>query len=153
MMQINIRTFDVEDAEAVSRLIRKNLVEVNSRDYDGAVIDYMCRLFSPAYLRELTAGRVMFVAEVNGVVSGTVGLEGDEVCALYVAPDAHGQGIGERLMRHAEEVALERNIHVLHLSASLTAVGFYEKMGYVAREREESEYFGPAYIMTKLIEN
>lgn len=153
MMQTIIRLFDERDAEAVSRLIRDNLLHVNSRDYDASVIDYMCRMFTPSYLREITATRTMFVAEINGQVVGTVGLEGDEVCALYVSPGEHGQRIGERLLRHVEDVALERNIHWLQLSASLTAVRFYEKIGYVAREREESEHFGPAYIMTKLIES
>ena len=47
--------------------------------------------------------------------------------------------------------ALSRHVHLLHLSASLTAVGFYEKMGYRSQEKEESELFGPAYIMTKLL--
>ena len=151
MMQTIIRLFDERDAEAVSRLIRDNLLHVNSRDYDASVIDYMCRMFTPSYLRETAVTRTMFVAEINGQVVGTVGLEGDEVCALNVSPGEHGQRIGERLLPHVEDVALERNIHWLQLSASLTAVRFYEKMGYVAREREESEYFGPAYIMTKLI--
>lgn len=41
MMQTIIRLFDERDAEAVSRLIRDNLLHVNSRDYDASVIDYM----------------------------------------------------------------------------------------------------------------
>ncbi len=151
MTDIIIREFDERDAETVSRLIRNNLVFVNSRDYEPSVIDYMCNLFTPAYLREISATRTMFVAEENGVVVGTVGLEGDEVCALYVDPAAHGRRIGERLLRRIEEFAWSHHIHFLHLSASLTAVGFYEKMGYRSKEREESEFFGPAYIMTKLL--
>ena len=62
-------------------MIRNNLTFVNSRDYEPAVIDYMCRLFTPDYLCEISVTRTMFVAEENGKVVGTVGLEGDEVCA------------------------------------------------------------------------
>ena len=133
MIDIIIREFDERDAETVSRLIRNNLTFVNSRDY------------------EISATRTMFVAEENGKVVGTVGLEGDEVCALYVDPDVHGRRVGERLLQRIEDFALSRHVHLLHLSASLTAVGFYEKMGYRSQEREESELFGPAYIMTKLL--
>lgn len=146
---ILVREFDERDAEAVSRLIRDNLIEVNSRDYDGKVIDYMCDLFSPAYLREIARERAVLVAEVNGRVLGVVSLNGDEICTLYVSPEAHGQRIGGRLLHEIEDVALSRHLHVVYLSASLTAVRFYEKMGYVSLEREESEYFGPAWIMNK----
>ena len=66
-------------------------------------------------------------------------------------PDVHGRRVGERLLQRIEDFALSRHVHLLHLSASLTAVGFYEKMGYRSQEREESELFGPAYIMTKLL--
>lgn len=146
---ILVREFDERDAEAVSRLIRDNLIEVNSRDYDGKVIDYMYDLFSPAYLRKIARERAVLVAEVNGRVLGVVSLNGDEICTLYVSPEAHGQRIGERLLHEIEDVALSRHLHVVYLSASLTAVRFYEKMGYVSFEREESEYFGPAWIMNK----
>lgn len=78
MIDIIIREFDERDAETVSRLIRNNLTFVNSRDYEPAVIDYMCRLFTPDYLCGISATRTMFVAEENGKVVGTVGLEGDE---------------------------------------------------------------------------
>ena len=151
MIDIIIREFDERDAETVSRLIRNNLTFVNSRDYEPAVIDYMCRLFTPDFLCEISATRTMFVAEENGKVVGTVGLEGDEVCALYVDPDVHGRRVGERLLQRIEDFALSRHVHLLHLSASLTAVGFYEKMGYRSQEKEESELFGHAYIMTKLL--
>ena len=75
MIDIIIREFDERDAETVSRLIRNNLTFVNSRDYEPAVIDYMCRLFTPDYLCGISATRTMFVAEENGKVVGTVGLE------------------------------------------------------------------------------
>ena len=116
MIDIIIREFDERDAETVSRLIRNNLTFVNSRDYEPAVIDYLCGI---------SATRTMFVAEENGKVVGTVGLEGDEVCALYVDPDVHGRRVGERLLQRVEDFALSRHVHLLHLSASLTAVGFY----------------------------
>ena len=151
MIDIIIREFDARDAEAVSRLIRSNLTFVNSRDYESSVINYMCGLFTPDYLRGLSSIRRMFVAEENGKVIGTVGLERDEVCALYVDPEVHGQRVGERLLQCIEDFALGRHVHVLHLSASLTAVGFYEKMGYRSKGKEESELFGPAYTMIKLL--
>ena len=61
MIDIIIREFDERDAETVSRLIRNNLTFVNSRDYEPAVIDYMCRLFTPDYLCGISATRTMFV--------------------------------------------------------------------------------------------
>lgn len=146
-----IRGFETRDAEAVSRVIHDNLIRVNSRDYESSVIDYMCQLFTPVYLQELSVIRDIFVAEERLQVVGTIGLNGDEVCALYVAPDLHGCRIGEGLLCRVEEVAETRGISVLHLSASLTAVRFYEKKGYRMGEKVYSEQFGPAFIMTKEI--
>lgn len=71
---------------------------MNSRDYDEKVIDYMCDLFSPAYLREIARERVILVAEVNGRVLGVVSLNGDEISTLYVSPGAHGQRIGRAVI-------------------------------------------------------
>lgn len=140
MIDIIIREFDERDAETVSRLIRNNLTFVNSRDYEPAVIDYMCRLFTPDYLCEISATRTMFVAEENGKVVGTVGLEGDEVCALYVDPDVHGRRVGERLLQRIEDFALSRHVHLLHLSPASRQSVFTKKWGIAPKRRRNPNF-------------
>lgn len=49
----------------------------------------------------------------------------------------------------AEKYAKVSGIKKLHLSASLTAKIFYEKMGYQHLALEDDENFGKAYLMEK----
>ena len=53
-------------------------------------------------------------------------------------------------MNHLEEVARKQNIHCLSVSSSITAEGFYRRLGYNALR---SEYYGEerTIIMQKII--
>jgi putative acetyltransferase len=72
----------------------------------------------------------MWVAERDGAVAAFASLCGDQVNAVYVHPDHARRGIGTRLLRKAEEVATAQGVSRLLLSASLTAVPFYQANGY-----------------------
>lgn len=53
-----------------------------------------------------------------------------EVRAVYVHGDHAGEGVGRALLARLEAAARERGLEALSLSASLNAVGFYERHGY-----------------------
>lgn len=80
-----------------------------------------------------------FVAEDEGVIVGfgVLNQEVAEVEAVYVSPEAGRRGIGLELLRKLEERASDLGIRELRLNASLNAVPFYEKAGYVAQERSK----------------
>lgn len=52
--------------------------------------------------------------------------------AVFVAPDAQERGIGRALMAAVERAAEEADVARLTLQSSLTAVGFYDRLGYRA---------------------
>jgi GNAT superfamily N-acetyltransferase len=133
-----IRPFDAAaDAEAVSAVARRCLREVNARDYPPAVIERLCESFSPAGFAARAARRDMFVLETPaGAVAGTVALDGAQLRSLFVDPDLHGRGFGRALTEHVEALAAERGLAWLELGASLYAVGFYARLGYVEAGRE-----------------
>ena len=60
-----------------------------------------------------------------------------EVEAVYVSPLAGRRGIGLELLRKLEERANTLGLKILRLNASLNAVQFYEKAGFVAQERSK----------------
>ena len=62
---------------------------------------------------------------------GTASLQGSVVRTVFVDPDHQGKGIGARLMDVVESFARANAIRRLSLNSSLTAHGFYEKLGYV----------------------
>ena len=51
--------------------------------------------------------------------------------ATYVAPGATGQGIGRALLAALEQRARAHRLSQLHLHATLNAVPFYTKLGFV----------------------
>lgn len=139
MPTMTIGPFQPEQAAAVSALICRNLMEVNIRDYSRAEMQAVAAGYTPEKVLGMSRKRTMLVAEQAGRLVGTAALEPDwsgeagafYVLSVFVLPEAHGQGVGRALMQALEDWARAHGGCKLGLSASLTAVAFYEKLGYV----------------------
>jgi GNAT superfamily N-acetyltransferase len=119
------------DAEEISRVIVRTLHETNGRDYPAHVITAVAENFSPERVAENLTTRKTFVAIVDGVVVGTASLDGRVVRSVYVDPAYQGKGIGARLMGVLEGLAREQAAFTLSVPSSITAEGFYRKLGFV----------------------
>ncbi|MER7768884.1 GNAT family N-acetyltransferase [Kitasatospora sp. NPDC096140] len=83
----------------------------------------------------LGTGRLIFgeqARELTGGVEGRVLLG-----RLAVLPVARGTGLGAELVRAIEAAGAERGASQVELHAQVQALGFYERLGYVAE--------GPVY--------
>ena len=94
---------------------------------------------TPESYEELIRTREFFVAEMDDVIVGfgVLNQRSAEVEAIYVSPGAGRRGIGLEVLRKLEERASSLGLEMLRLNASLNAVQFYEKAGYVAQERSK----------------
>jgi len=128
---IEIRRATEGDADAISRIIVRALRETNAKDYPPEVISALVLNFAPERVALLIANRQVYTAIVEGIVIGTASLQGSVVRTVFVDPDHQGKGIGTRLMDAVEGFARANSITRLRLNSSLTAHGFYEKLGYV----------------------
>jgi GNAT superfamily N-acetyltransferase len=144
-----IRRFSANDAEQVSALIRNTLLVSNTKDYDYEVVQNLQRVFSAQNLRSLTLRREVFVYEHEGEISGTISLEGNTIYSFFIAPDKQRLGIGADLLSYAEDRVREEGYAVILIAASLTAVGFYEKHGYIATGTGGDSTFGRTINMRK----
>ncbi len=88
------------------------------------------------------ADGLFFVAEAEGRLVGTVmaGYDGHRgwIYSLAVDPVFRKQGIGRRLLRHAETSLLERGCVKINLQiadGNEGVIGFYEKTGYKVEPR------------------
>ena len=90
----------------------------------------------PESYEELIGTREFFVAEMDDVIVGfgVLNQASAEVEAIYVNPGAGRRGIGLDVLRKLEERARSLKLEILRLNASLNAVQFYEKAGYIAQE-------------------
>ena len=150
-LKYNIIPFSSALANSTAEVIKRNLEMVNCKDYPEKVIKAMIKYYNSENLIELAEKRDVYIVEVDGSVKGTVSLEGNSICTVFVDPDCHGTGLGKILMEYIEKIAAERGYEATTLDASLTAYPFYEKMGYREIEPIESEEFGKAIVMEKLL--
>jgi GNAT superfamily N-acetyltransferase len=102
----------------------------NTADYELEVVHNLARGFSPQSLRAMANRRQIWVYDEGGRVTATIALEDDTISGFFVAPDRQGRGIGRKLLQFMESRGRLKGLKTLRLSASLTAVGFYEKFGY-----------------------
>jgi ribosomal protein S18 acetylase RimI-like enzyme len=94
-------------------------------------------------------GEEGWVAEVDGVVAGVVGLEDGEellIARLVVAPAFARRGLGRALVRHAVALAgPERAVLVGTAADNAPALALYEALGF-ARVREGVVGRGLRYV-------
>lgn len=147
---MEIRRFRPADATAVSQIIATCLREINSRDYAPEIITRMCDHFTPARVEELAQVRQMFVAveDGDGPILGTVSRDENKVFTMFVRPDTIGRGVGSRLMHHIEQVAAAEGHDFMETGASITAHGFYQRLGYADVRTSETD-FGLNFILRK----
>ena len=109
--------------------------EVCSRSYPEDQIASWAGLLSPTSYVAVIRERFLVVAEDAGGIAGFGQLNqtNGEVDAVYVLPGRQGEGIGGALLRSLEVAARAAGLKELHLSATLNAVPFYERAGYVGK--------------------
>lgn len=68
---------------------------------------------------------------------------------LAVLPAARGTGVGAALVRAIEQAGVERGAREMELHAQVTAIGFYERLGYTAHGPEYLDGGLPHRTMTR----
>ncbi|CAK16308.1 putative acetyltransferase, GNAT family [Pseudomonas entomophila L48] len=129
-MECHIRRAQREDAEAISRIVITALRESNSQDYPAEVIAQVEQSFSPAAVSALLDSRMVFVAVNQNELLGTASLDGEVVRTVFVAPIHHRTGVGKRLMEAVHAAAIRAGVTALRVPSSITAQGFYARLGY-----------------------
>lgn len=127
---ITIRRFANEDADDVSQLIIDNLSSVNIHDYGEEAVRQLIPFYSPRWLTQFAQNGEMYVAEIHSRIVGTATLEQDRIRNMFVLADYHRQGIGRILMQHIEGIARQKGKSRLFLHAGISAVGFYQNLGF-----------------------
>ena len=68
---------------------------------------------------------------------------------MAVAEISRGQGIGAKLVRYAEDLAVSRGFRIMEMYARKSAQAFYEKLGYASEGEEFLEVTVPHIKMQK----
>lgn len=136
-MEILFRPFLTEDAQAVSSLIGRVLMEVNIQDYAESDLKEFVEYYSPQTVLELAEeGQTYVLADGETIVGcGSVVPLADqpgtsEIRGVFILPEYEGQGLGRDLMAVLEADPIYTRSQRVIISASITAHPFYAKLGY-----------------------
>ena len=131
-----IRRYQPGDENTISVLIRRTLVEVNGVDCPKEEIDFLYALYTPEKVAKNAAAGHTYVLEEAGAILGTATILAteqageSEIVAAFLAPETIGRGLGRRLFEALEADPLFTGAERVWLTSSITALKFYEKMGY-----------------------
>ena len=150
MADLAIRPATPADVPALSDLIRRTVRLSNTGDYAAPVVELICANFAPDKVARRLATRAVFVCLEGNRIAGTIGLENDKLRSLFVEPGLQGNGVGARLVAHLEAHARQAGVAELLLSSSITARGFYERLGYHLIRFDERED-GSTFLMSKTL--
>jgi putative acetyltransferase len=130
---VSIRPATPSDLVRVAEIHRDSVLALCSGHYDAAELAEWTSVLRPEAYALLLSLREMYVAEADGelVGFGVLGPADALIHATYVTPGAARRGVGRALIARMEEAARGRGCGELHLNATLNAVSFYERLGYV----------------------
>ena len=133
-----IRPSFVEDAEQLCMIHKRSIRELCQNEYTPEQIEQWADPKRPEFYRDriATDAQVTFTAVLDNKIVGFVRFwpESNELCSVFVDPDYARHGVGSALMLHAEKAAIALGLTYFWLHASLTAVPFYQSLGYIKQE-------------------
>ena len=132
-MTVRIRQAMDDDRQGIWAVHVRAIREVCSHSYSAEQVASWAGLLSPDSYAGVLRERFVLVAEDKGGIAGFGQLNqaSGQVEAVYVLPDRQGEGIGRALLLALEDKARAAGLKRLQLSATLNAVPFYERAGYV----------------------
>lgn len=136
---LTIRRARQEDCQSIVRVHSAAVTGIRTTLYTPEEIQSWAIPKKPESYQDAIRSKEFFVAEEDGVVMGfgVLNQESAEVEAVYVSPEAGRRGVGLGLLQKLDERARSHGLAVLRLYASLNAVPFYKRAGYVAREQSK----------------
>ncbi len=157
MSVVTIRPYREEDAQAVICLAKRNLLEVNIKNYPKELMEKFASMYNGDYLKHLSINGHSYVVLDDGelVGCGTVmpfwGKEQTEcvLLSIYALPECQGKGIGRYIMAALESDEYYKRSSRIEIPATITACTFYEKFGYSYKDGKREPDEEGSYHMEK----
>jgi len=139
---VEIRPATAADAIGIIDLHFAAVHQTAAAFYPTEILDVWSRLPDEARyqrIRDAVAkGEELFLVaqDASGVVGfGSIVPSLQELRAVYVHPKVGRAGIGSRILRSLERLAIDRGVSHLQMDASVNAEAFYRRAGYESVER------------------
>ncbi len=154
---MEIRLFTDKDAEETAQVIAETARVCNSKDYPPEFIEqHIIGLHNAEALKAFSRGRHSYVICDNGRIIGTGSIAGywgsvteSILLTVFILPEYQGRGVGRKLIETLEQDEYFLRARRIEIPASLTAVGFYRKMGYDFKNGDTEPEDGIMYRLEK----
>ena len=128
-----IRSAVLSESDIITELVRKTIKAVYPKYYPAGAVEFFLAHHKPEKIAsDIEAGKV-YVIEQDGIIVGTVTIDGNGIERLFVEPSGQGKGYGGKLLDFAENMILGYS-EIIRLDSSLPAKSIYIKRGYKEKE-------------------
>lgn len=130
---MNISKANESQLDKIKEITYETIKKIYPHYYPkGAIEFFLAHHSESSILHDIADGNV-YLSEYMENSVGTVTINKNEICRLFVLPQYQGNGCGRMLMDFAEEKIAEQYEEIL-LDASLPAKNMYLKRGYCESE-------------------
>ena len=133
---MKIRKFKIDDAEKLSLLIQKTLYKINIQDSPDFAIKELHDEYSTQNLIKLSKKRDIYVATEKNKIIGSIANKNNFISTLFVNYLLKNKGIGKKLLIFIEDKIKKLGYLETELTASLSAISFFEKMNYIETKKQ-----------------
>lgn len=128
-----IRPAVLTESDIITELVRETIKAVYPKYYPAGAVEFFLAHHKPEKIAsDIEAGKVYVILR-DGVIVGTVTIDGNVIERLFVEPTKQGKGYGGKLLDFAENMIFGYS-EKIRLDSSLPAKSIYIKRGY--REKE-----------------
>lgn len=128
-----IRSAILSESDKITELVRETIKAVYPKYYPAGAVEFFLAHHKPEKIAsDIMAGKV-YVTERDGIIAGTVTIDGNGIERLFVEPSKQGNGYGGQLIDFAENVIFGYS-ETVRLDSSLPAKSIYIKRGYKEKE-------------------
>jgi N-acetylglutamate synthase-like GNAT family acetyltransferase len=145
---LTIRKARAEDCASISNVHVSAVRAIPAGYYSPEELEAFATPRPLESYQQLVQYRDFYVAtNDNGIVGfGILNRDTSMIDAVFASPAAKGQRVGMTLLETLEELGRSLGLKRLSLNASMNAVGFYLKAGYVAQEESTHQFASGASI-------
>jgi putative acetyltransferase len=154
-----LRPYLAADTPLLAAIFAASILELTGDDYNEAQQEaWAATVEDEEALAKRLAGQLTLIATLQNSPVGFASLKGaDHIDMLYVHPSVAGQGVASMLCDALEKLAGSRGAKSLIVDASDTALDFFKKRGYVAKQRNtvivNGEWLANTTMQKKLGDN
>lgn len=156
---IEIVEYKNEYAKELSEIILSNMYKINIKEQGKDVINRISGHFTEEKIKKNFPNRTKcLVALKDNEVVGTASIDkyrGDKtgkryiILTVFVKMQNHHQGIGRKLIKNIEDIAINIGCKELLIPSSVYACEFYHKFGFDYLDGKKIQNEDKEYILTK----